>query len=404
MPVRLSFTDARDLLLKKAEAVGTERVPLSQCGGRVLARDLAAVTDVPAFDCSPYDGYAFRAEDSAGASGETPVTLRVLGELPAGSAPTAAVTKGTAVRLMTGAPIPPGADAVCKYEDTVFTPETVTLYQPFKQGDNIVRTGEDVQKGEILACAGEGIDAGIAGALAAQGIAFPLVYREAAIGIISTGDEVREATAALDSGKIYNSNRHMLEAVLKSAGLKPVYLGLAGDSKEEIRGLINQGLTVCDAIVATGGVSVGDYDFMPEAMESAGAEILFRGVDLKPGMACAYGIRDGKLICGLSGSPASSLTNFYAVALPALKKIAGWRSAVPQEITVTLKTGFPKKSPKTRLLRGRLELSDGTVKMALSRDQGNMVLSSAIGCNVMAVVPAGSGPLAAGTTLKGFLL
>ena len=139
-------------------------------------------------------------------------------------------------------------------------------------------------------------------------------------------------------------------------------------------------------------------------MEMAGCEMLFRGVDLKPGMACAYGVKDGRLVCGLSGNPASSLTNFFCIALPALRKMAGCAQSVPQEITVTLKNGFGKKNWGTRVLRGRLDLSDGTAKMIVPEDQGNVVLSSTIGCNVMAIVPPKSGPLAAGTVLKGFML
>ena len=143
---------------------------------------------------------------------------------------------------------------------------------------------------------------------------------------------------------------------------------------------------------------------MSDAMERMGIEILIRGVGLKPGMACAIGVKDGKLVCGLSGNPASALTNFYCIAMPVLKKRAGRSEYIPQEITVTLKNGFSKKSKGTRILRGRLDLTDGTAKMIVPDDQGNVVLSSTIGCNVMAIVPAGSGALPAGTVLKGFML
>ena len=145
----------------------------------------------------------------------------------------------------------------------------------------------------------------------------------------------------------------------------------------------------CDAVLLTGGVSVGDYDLTPAAMEDAGCEILFRGAAIKPGMACAYGVLDGKPVCGLSGNPASSLTNFYVIALPALRAMAGLNEPVPREITLTLRNGFRKKSPATRILRGRLDLTDGTAGMILPKDQGNVVLSSTVGCDVMAVVPAG---------------
>lgn len=398
------YEKARELLLHAASAVGTEGVPLSQCGGRILARKLVAQENVPAFDRSPYDGYAFRAADTAEASEAQPVTLTVVEEIPAGAVATKVITAGTAAKVLTGAPIPQGADAVVMYEKTAFTDTTVTLYAPAKTGENIVRTGEDVCKGSVLANCGEIIDSGLAGTLASQGEAEPLVYRKPKVAILSTGSELVEAESVPQEGKIRNSNRSMLEALLQQLGCESVYLGIAGDSVEEIAALMDKGLRECDAVITTGGVSVGDYDLTPAAMEHCGVELLFRGVEMKPGMACAYGVREGKLVCGLSGNPASALTNFYAVALPAVKKLTGRGDYLPEELPVTLASDFKKKSPKTRFLRGKLVLKDGVVAMELPKEQGNVVLSSTIGCNVMAVVPAGSGGLTAGTVLKGFLL
>lgn len=398
------FITARDLLVDMVCTVDTETVSLAECTGRVLAEDVIAADNVPPFDRSPYDGYALCSEDVAEATKENPVTLYIIEEVPAGAVPTMACTKNTAVKILTGAPIPEGADCVINYERTEFTESSVKLFEPVKAGSNIVLAGEDVRKGDILARKGQVIDAGTAGTLASQGIANPKVYRRPKVGILSTGNEVFEVGTPLAPGKIYNSNRYTLAAALEQIGCEPVYLGLAGDSAGAIRTPLMKGLEECDAILSTGGVSVGDYDFTPDAMEQGGINILFRGVQLKPGMACAYGEKNGKLVCGLSGNPASSLTNFCAVAVPALKKLAGRSDYMPQEITVTLKTGFKRKSPTLRLLRGTLDLSDGTVGMTLPGDQGNVVISSAIGCNVMAIVPAGSGPLEAGTTLKGFLV
>lgn len=401
---RPDYLTARDLLIGAVRPVDTEELPLADCAGRVLAQRVEAADNVPPFDRSPYDGYAFRAQDSAGASKETPVTLHVIEEVPAGAVPTRPCTPGTAVKILTGAPIPQGADAVVAYERTEFTESAVTLFAPAKPGENIVYAGEDVRRGDLLAESGTVIDPGLAGTLASQGIARPRVYRKPRVGLLSTGNEVVEVGTALPPGAIYNSNRYTLTAALEAMGCQPVPLGLAGDSVDAIHALLSQGLESCDAVISTGGVSAGDYDLTPDAMERAGAELLFRGVQLKPGMACAYGIKDGRLICGLSGNPASSLTNFYAVAAPALKKLTGVRDFLPREFTVTLAEGFGKKSKGVRLLRGRLDLSDGTARMHLPRDQGNVVISSAIGCDLMAVVPAGSGPLAAGTALKAFLV
>lgn len=404
MKKTIEFTEARDLLLSLASPVEAERAALAGCAGRVLAQDLIAAENIPPFDRSPYDGYAFRAEDTQPASREQPVTFEIIEEVSAGAVPTKAVTPGTAVKILTGAPIPAGADCVCMYERTQFTKETVTLFAPIAPGENVVRAGEDVKKGAVLARRGDVIDTGIAGTLASQGEAFPLVYRRLRVGVISTGNEVVETETPLMPGKIHNSNRHTLTAALQKEGMEPVYLGLAGDEVQNIARLIALGLESCDAVLLTGGVSAGDYDLTPDAMEQAGIELLVRGVNLKPGMACAYGVKDGKPVCGLSGNPASALMNFYCIALPALRKMAGMGKPVPDEITVTLKNSFSKKSKGTRILRGKLDLSDGTARMVVPDDQGNVVLSSTIGCNVMAIVPAGSGALPAGTVLKGFML
>ena len=238
----LSFEEARALLLEKTRRMGTETLPLEVCGGRILAKNVAAPYSVPPFDRSPYDGYAFRACDSAGASRETPVTLRVLEEVAAGSTPRFPVTQGTAVRIMTGAPIPEGADAVVMFEKTEFTAGTVTLFESAKPGENIVRAGEDVRAGETLAEAGGIIDAGTLGTLSSQGITALDVYGKPRVGIISTGSELIEPGQAPQPGKIYNSNRYTVTALLTEAGCEPRYLGTAGDTVEDIAALLRKGL------------------------------------------------------------------------------------------------------------------------------------------------------------------
>lgn len=400
----ISWTAARELLLSHVSPVETELVPLAECAGRVLGFDLTAPEDVPPFDRSAYDGYALRAADVAAACREAPVTLRLTETIPAGAVARLPVTPGTAAHLMTGAKLPEGADCVINFERTAFTEETVTLFAPLKSGDNVVRRGEDVRAGALLAARGTLIDAGLAGTLAAQGIARVAVCRRPLVGIVSTGSEVVEPEDPQPDGKIRNANRLTFTALLQREGCRPVYLGLAGDEEEAVAALIARGLETCDAVLITGGVSVGDWDVTPAAMERCGIELLARGVDMKPGMACAYGVREGKLALGLSGNPASSLTNYCACALPAIRRLCGRAEPIPREITLTLKTPFKKKSPATRFLRGRLDLTDGTARLDAPRDQGNVVLSSTIGCDAMALIPAGSGPVEAGTRLQGFTL
>ena len=210
MREHVSYQTAWELTAGAVTAVGTERVRLEDCAGRVLAEALTAAADVPPFDRSPYDGYAFRACDSQAAGPDSPVKLRILEEIPAGGVSRMPVTGGTAVKVLTGAPIPTGADAVVKWESTEFTAETVTLFRPVRSGTNIVRAGEDVKAGEVLAPAGSMIDPGLIGVLAAQNVDMPLVHKIPKVGIISTGSELTEVGQSLAPGKIHNSSRYTL--------------------------------------------------------------------------------------------------------------------------------------------------------------------------------------------------
>ncbi|UQZ88922.1 molybdopterin molybdenumtransferase MoeA [Deltaproteobacteria bacterium Smac51] len=404
MEKNIPFEQAREIMLANCPVAGAENAPLSGSMGRILAEDVLAVTDIPPFPRSPFDGYAFRAADSAGASRQNPVTLRIIEEIPAGSTPSKAIIAGTAAKILTGAPIPDGADTVVMYELTEFTDDFVKIFSMAAPGTDIVPAGEDVQAGMVLAKKGDLIDPALAGSLASQGIAAMLVYQRPKVGIISTGSELVEADQPISGGSIRNSNRYALEAACAGIGAEPVYLGRADDNTDEIAALIGKGLESCLMVFTSGGVSVGDYDFTPAAMELAGAEVLVRGLRLKPGGACAYGVKDGRLIFGLSGNPSSAMTNFYAVALPCLRKLCGHRRFLPRMTKVTLIDSFNKKSPNTRIISGRLDISDGTVRMRASVMQGNSILRTLVGCDVMAVIPAGSPPLAAGTVLDAYLL
>ena len=399
-----TYLEARRLACGAVRPVGTETVPLEDCWGRVLAKDLVSAFDVPAFDRSPYDGYAVRSADLTGASREKPATLRVVEEIPAGSVPSRALAPGEAAKILTGAPVPDGADAVVMFEKTEFTLESVTLFEPVRPGENVVRAGEDVKKGALLAAKGSVIDSGLLGTLAAQNKASVEVFKRPRVGLISTGSELVPVGCEPAPGLITDSNRYTLSGALLALGCEPAYYGIAGDNIPAIKTALERALAECDAVVTTGGVSVGDYDLTPAAMEAAGAQILFRGCAIKPGMACAYGAADGKLICALSGNPAAALTNFYLVARPALLKLCGRSGFEPAEFDMELAEAFEKKSPATRVLRGRLDLTGGTARIVFPREQGNVVLSSAIGCDVLAIIPAGSGKLAAGTKLKGMLI
>lgn len=400
----IDYTQARSMLLERVSPVGTERVSLADCAGRILAEGLVAGEDVPPFDRSPYDGYALLSADTSGIDEDHPVTLEILEEVTAGHVGRCVVTPGKAVKVLTGAPLPEGADAIVPFEETRFTERTVTLLRPVKSGSNIIRTGEDVKAGSLLASAGTVIDSGLAATLAGQDIAVPSVYHVPRVGIISTGSELIEPGLPLEPGRIYNTNRYSLTAALTRDSAAPVFIGSADDDADAIAALIEEGLTCCDALVLTGGVSVGDYDLTPAAMQKCGVEILFRGVAIKPGMACCYGMAGQKPVMALSGNPASSMTNYYALACTAVRKLTGRADYMPAEIEMILSGDFAKSSRQTRLLRGKLEIVNGRATLRLPWNQGNVVISSLIGCDAMAIVPAGTGPVPAGTMLKGFVL
>ena len=396
--------DAIRILVDSVSAVGPEEVDIGMAHGRILHEDIRSVENVPSFDRSPYDGYAFRAEDTKGASDDKPVILNVVGNIRAGQVACRELTKGCAIRLMTGALLPEGADAICKYEDTDYTDTTVAIKREYSSGENVIRAGEDIKEGSLLAKKGDMVDAGLTGTLASLGMLKLPVYRRPVAGIISTGDEVVDADCKPGAGKIRNSNRYTIAAALEGIGYDAVYLGRAGDDVEEIKEFILRGEEECDIIISTGGVSVGDYDLVPDAMESAGFKIPVRGVRMKPGMACAYGLKEGMVMLALSGNPASSLTNLQCICYPALRKLAGYREYEHKIIKMKLKNECRKAGKGTRFLRGKLEIIDGEAYLAAPGEQGNVVISSAIGCNAYGILTDVKAPVISGTSVDGFLV
>lgn len=398
------YKEAGEILIDNIREVSTVTVNIEELYGRVLAEDIVSKEDVPAYARSPYDGYAFRASDTERASADRPVVLDVIESIRVNQIPFNIVSSGTAIRLVTGSPVPGGADAVCKYEDTEFDDRIVKIGRKYRSGENIIRAGEDIEKGRILAKRGTLVDAGLIGTMASLGIKQAEVYRRVIAGIISTGDEVIDPGEPVKPGMIRNSNRYTMAAALESIGIDTVYLGHAQDDKEKIKDLIAMGEEGCDVIVSTGGVSVGTYDLVPEAVEMAGYKILVRGINMKPGMACAYGFRGVKPVLALSGNPASALTNLQCVCYPALRKLTGIGEYGHELIKMKIKNDFVKKNSGVRFIRGLMAIEDGTAVLKASSEQGNVVISSSIGCNAYGIIPGDTGKIKAGTMIDGFLV
>ncbi len=398
------FQAARERMLGKIREMGTETISLEKAYGRILATDIQAKYDVPLFDRSPLDGYAFRSADSKDASRKHPVTLPVVEEIPAGGYSEKTLRPGMAVKILTGAPIPDGADAVAKYEDTEYSETEVTLFAPYEAHENVIFAGEDIRKEDILAVAGTKIDAAVHGMLASQGIVKVEVYKTPLIGVISQGNELLSGNEELRPGKIYNTNRYLLSGALKKEDFSSIYLGTVRDNEVEISNMLADAVSMYDVVIMTGGVSVGTYDFTEAAMRRAGVEILVDRIFMKPGSACCMGMLQGVPIFGLSGNPSAAMTTFHLVVQPIVRRIAGLKDYLPKKILVRLGSDYRKESKNTRILKGSLDLESGTAVLKLNEKQGNGMVSSMHRAEVFAVVPAGSGELKEGCQLEAYLI
>jgi len=404
MKKNISLEEAQGLVLESCMPIGQEFVDLHDSLGRVLSEDIKAQENIPPFARSPYDGYAFRAEDTFWVNKENPVTLEVIEEVPAGYAPQQKVVQGKAVKILTGAPIPEGADAIIKYEETEANGNFVTIFSSLKSGQDVVPAGEDVAKGEIIASKGTVVSPPILGLMAGLGVTRVPVYRRPRIAIISTGDELLAIDEPLRPGKIRNSNSHTLAAYIRKAGADPIILGTTKDKVEEVGSLILQGLEQADMVITTGGVSVGDYDVLGEAVDYIGAETLYWKIEIKPGSPNLAAVKDGKLILALSGNPAAALVIFHLLGTLYIKKLAGRIDYLNRRTEVILKNDFRKASPRRRFLRGKLIMENGSALMEITGEQGNGVLRSLIDCDVLAEIPEGSEPQMAGTKLTAYLI
>ena len=396
MKTRVALEEAQSLLMQAAAPLREERLEILNTVGRVLSRDIAAPLDLPPFDKSPLDGYALRAEDIAAAQEDQPVSLEVTEEVAAGYAAEKRVTPGTTIKVMTGAPIPDGADIVIRFEDVTRKGSAALFTTPLPSGSNIIRAGEDVKKNELIAPAGVAIVPPLVGLFAALGYTAAPVFGKVKVALASTGDELLEPVQPLRPGKIYNSNLYSLAAACAQLGTQPVVLGTVVDRAEAVAAAITRGLAGSDLVITTGGVSVGDYDAVPDALALLDAQVLFRGVDMKPGSPVLGAAKDGKLILCLSGNPAAAMITFELIGVPLLKKLMGLTECFPAKIQVNFDDDFIKPSPQRRFLRGKLHLDGAGNSVTLTGGQTNGVLQSLIHCNLLVDIPAGSGRVVRG--------
>jgi len=406
----LSVAEARERILSHFQNTAEEYIPLIECANRILAVDIIAAHDLPLFDNSSMDGFAILAVDSlnAAASG---VTLSVVADIPAGSVPTATLAQRQAARIMTGAQMPNGADAVIPVEDTDFhsrdagtaAPQTVSFTRTVKTGENVRPRGMDLRAGDVVLQKGRRLKSQDLGLLAMLGIARVQVHRKPRVALLSSGDELLEVDAPLTAGKIHDSNSYALAASINNAGADVIRMGVAKDSRESVEGLLQKAIQEnVELIVASAGVSMGAFDFVKEVIESNG-KLDFWKVNMRPGKPLAFGEYRGKPLIGLPGNPVSAFVGFEVFVRPALERLSGQLDG--NKLRIKVRCGEEIESDgRESYLRAKIHLEDGIPIATLTGHQGSGNLLSLVQADALLIIPAGVKCVPVGQEVEALLL
>ena len=393
----LTVVQARDRILARIATLDAEDVALLESRDRVLVEEVRAVRDVPPFTNSAMDGYAVRADDVRVTSPERPARLRLLGEIRAGAPAAMAVTPSTTLRIMTGAMIPPGADAVVRVEDTSEADGQVEIRVGVETGTNVRGAGTDVAKGSVVATPGRLVTPGLIGVLASAGRSTVRCVRRPRVRILTTGDELRDAGQSLGAGEITNTNRYTLLASLEASGAIGLDSGVARDDRADLAARLES--DGADLVVTTGGVSMGAYDLVRSLLEEHDA-VDFWQVALRPGKPLLFGSVHGVPLIGLPGNPVSSLVGFELFVKPAIRKMQGRVDVEPlliPAVTVDRLTSIPHLE---QYLRGVARREAGRLLVHLTGNQGSHVLRSMADANCLVRVPAAEGDLGPGAAVE----
>ncbi len=366
--------------------------------GRVLAEDVASDRDVPPFTNSAMDGYAVRAADTRSASPTKPVHLEVLGEIRAGVAPPTSVRPSTALRIMTGAVMPEGADAVVRVEDTVERDGRVEIRVGVEPDTSVRHAGSDIRRGDTVAQGGRIVTPGLIGVLASTGRTTVRTIRRPRVTVLTTGDELRNAGESLGPGQITNTNRYTLRAALEEAGAEVVDAGVARDVREDLVTRL-QAAVRTDLIVSTGGVSMGAYDLVRALLEEQGA-VDFWQVALRPGKPLMVGTVEGRPLIGLPGNPVSSLVGVELFVRPAILKMQGRADLERQRLTATTDDALQNPPHLEQYFRGVARRQGDRIRVRLTGDQGSHVLRSMADANCLVVVPQGTAEVRVGEPVQ----
>jgi molybdopterin molybdotransferase len=390
-------------VLGAAPTLGTERVPVIDALGRVLACDVVATRDIPPWNNSSVDGYAVRATDAASASSDRPVALTVIAEIPAGVMPSQTVTPGTAARIMTGAPMPQGADSVVMVEDTSLDGQRVLIRATVEAGESVRVRGQDVRAGTVVIPRGRRLRPAEVGLLASLGHVGVTVGRSPRVGVLATGDELIDLGEPERPDRIYNVNSYAVAAQIAEAGGVPVVMGIARDTPDSLREAL-AGLEGLDALIVCGGVSVGKFDFVKDVLTDLGMVMEFWRVAMKPGSPMAFGSVDGMPVFGLPGNPVSSMVTFEVFVRPSLLRMAGATKLDRPTVIAELTEAVDKAPGKSYFVRARLWRHGTRVFAAPTGSQDSGVLTSMVRADGLIVLAQDAGRVEIGRSVDVRLL
>jgi len=382
----ISVEEARNKILDAISPLGLEKVNILDALGRVIGEDVYAGRAIPPKDNSAMDGYALRAEDTRGASVESPVRLAVVEDIPAGAVPRKRVGPGEAARIMTGAPIPEGADAVVRMEDTWEEDPRVAIVVEAQKDQDIRHAGEDVHHGEKVISKGEIIRPAEVGMLASLGRSFIFVHQRPLVAVVATGDELVDIDEPPSEWKIISSNSYSLAALVRESGAVLLQIGIARDNREDLVAKFRAAMRA-DLIVSSGGVSVGDYDLVKEIMQEVGNAMQFWQVAMKPGRPLAFGALGDVPTVGLPGNPVSSMVSFELFIRPAILKMLGHEKLFRRTVRACLGEEIVKKKGIRHFIRARIRREGEDYAVVTTGEQGSGILKSMVRANGLIVLP-----------------
>lgn len=388
-----SFLEARDAVLSRVSPLPPEEVPILEAVGRVLAADVAASLDFPPFDNSAMDGWALRAADAT-----EPTTLPVVGRVNAGAPGSAPLSPRTAVRIMTGAPIPAGADTVVPLEDAEERAGTLHLSRVPRSGAHVRHRGDDIAAGAVALRAGTVLGAAEVSFLASVARPTVPVHRRPRVAVVSTGDELVEPGAPLGPGKISDSNGYAVAAAVAQAGGVPLRLGIARDEVEALRALLADGLRA-DMLITTAGVSMGDRDLVRKVLGELGVENVFSSVEVKPGHPTAFGVRGATAVLSLPGNPVSTLMMLEQLVRPALLRMQGYERVLRPLVPAVLDEPLSHRAGRVTFARVKLERRDGVLRARSAGKQETSFLRPLLEADGIALLPPERGDAPAGITV-----